>query len=330
MDELTITDNFLREQLLGRRQRLESAISQSTDSASLLQLLEEVDSALRRMDNGSYGICEFCQEPIEKERLIADPLVRYCIDHLTADQRRALEQDLDLASKIQSRLLPEQSLTLGGWELFYHYRAVGPVSGDYCDVVTRQTDGGSLLFSLGDAVGKGVAASMLMAQLHAIFRTLAAASLPTSELVDRANRVLCESMICSYAATLVCGKADFAGGIEICNAGHCPALLVQGGRVASLEATGLPLGIFREGHYSARKVRLAAGDSLFLYTDGLSEARNRADAEYGAARLSELVGKSRTLAPQALVEACLQDLAAFLSGAPLGDDLTVMAIRRVQ
>ncbi len=87
----TMIDSFLREQLLDRRQRLHSAIAETREIASLVQLLKEVDSALERMENGSYGICEFCHEPVEKERLIADPLVRYCLDHLTPDQQRALE-----------------------------------------------------------------------------------------------------------------------------------------------------------------------------------------------------------------------------------------------
>jgi len=93
-----VQESFLHGQLLERRQRLETAIVSSGGSESLLQLLDEVDSALERMKAGTYGICETCHDPIEKDRLVTDPLVRYCLDHLTASQRRALEQDLQLAS----------------------------------------------------------------------------------------------------------------------------------------------------------------------------------------------------------------------------------------
>ena len=85
------------EQLTERRSRLEQAISSSPDDVQLKGLLAEVDAAIERVNGGCYGLCDVCQEPIEPERLIADPLVRFCLSHMTADQRRALEQDLELA-----------------------------------------------------------------------------------------------------------------------------------------------------------------------------------------------------------------------------------------
>ncbi len=281
------------------------------------------------MEEGTYGLCEACHETVEKGRLIADPLIRYCLDHLTMEQRRALEQDLELSSQIQRELLPEQNLSFGGWEVYYHYEPVGPVSGDYCDVVIREDGSKKLFFVLGDASGKGVAASMLMAHLHAIFRTLMATGLPVRDLVERASRIFCESTLSPYFATLVCGSAGMSGEIEVCNAGHCPTLLLQGGAVTRLKATGLPLGMFSNGEYSAEKIRLAPGDSLFLYTDGLSEARSRTNEEYGEERLTKVVAAGHSFPPRTLVHACLENLTAFRSGTPPTDDLTLMAIRRV-
>jgi sigma-B regulation protein RsbU (phosphoserine phosphatase) len=169
---------------------------------------------------------------------------------------------------------------------------------------------------------------MLMAHLHAIFRALVATGLPTDELVERASRIFRESTVSPYFATLVCGRARTSGEVELCNAGHCPPLLIQAGEVTRLEATGLPLGLFSEGQYSVETVRLRPGDSLLLYTDGLTEARNVADEEYGEERLTNLAGKRKTPRPRPLVDACLDDLATFLSGVPLKDDLTLMAIGR--
>jgi sigma-B regulation protein RsbU (phosphoserine phosphatase) len=87
--------------------------------------------------------------------------------------------------------------------------------------------------------------------------------------------------------------------------------------------------MFSSGQYEAKRLQLSKGDTLLLYTDGLSEAVSESDAEYGTGRLSKLVGSCHALPPQALIRACLEDLAAFRSGAPKRDDLTVMAIRRV-
>jgi phosphoserine phosphatase RsbU/P len=323
-----VRETLLRTQLLERRDRLESAIAEFEETTHLVHLLQEVDAALQRMDTGSYGLCDVCHDPIEQDRLTADPLLRNCLDHLTPHQRRALEQDLDLASQIQNGLLPKQSLSFAGWEVYYHYEAAGPVSGDYCDLVS--TGRSDLFFLLGDVSGKGVAASMLMAHLHAIFRSLITLDLPVSQLVEQANRVFCESTAPEYFATLVCGKASGSGAVEVCNAGHCPPLWVRGDEVTSIEATGLPVGLFCSGQYSVKKIQLAAGDSLLLYTDGLSEARNGSDAEYGIERLSKLAGGCHRFSPQSLIGACLGDLAAFQSGTQKTDDLTLVAVRRVE
>jgi len=322
------TESFLRDQLVERRQRLESTATVVGLQGGIAELLEEVDAALTRMDTGTYGLCEACHDPVEKDRLLADPLVRLCLDHLSADQRRALEQDLELAGQLQRGLLPETNLRFGGWTVSYHYRPLGLVSGDYCDLVVPENGTADLFFALGDVSGKGVAASMLMSQLHAIFRTLATTDLPAQALVERASHIFCETTMSSFFATLICGRADPSGGIELCNAGHCPALAGQQGKVTRLEATGVPIGMFCDGRYSTRKVRLAPGETLFLYTDGVSEARSYTDEEFGENRLVEFLEQQSQLAPEALIRACLEDLNAFRSGQPLLDDLTIMAIQR--
>jgi sigma-B regulation protein RsbU (phosphoserine phosphatase) len=117
--------------------------------------------------------------------------------------------------------------------------------------------------------------------------------------------------------------------VEICNAGHCPPLLIKGDEIAGLEATGLPLGIFNVSEYSTKNMMLAPGDSLLLYTDGLTEAQDEANAEYGPQRLAGLVKGRHNISPQALTEVCLEDLKTFLSGVPKTDDLSIMVIRRV-
>jgi sigma-B regulation protein RsbU (phosphoserine phosphatase) len=324
----TVRKVDLRRRLLNRRNRLETAMGEFEETSQLMHLLQEVDSALERMNGGTYGMCEVCHEPIEEERLVADPCAKNCLGCLTPDQQRALEQDLDLASRIQAQLLPKKNLSLNGWETYYHYQPAGLVSGDYCDLISPDAEKGDLFFLLGDVSGHGVAASMLMAHLHAMFRTLIAVGLSVDQLVGRANRIFCESTISADYATLVCGRAGSSGQVEVCNAGHCPPLVIRDGGIMSLQATGLPVGIFGAGEYSATRVQLSPGDSLVLYTDGLTEAKDGAEAEYGAERLVKLVEGRRQLSPQALTQLCLEDLKSFVSGAPATDDLSIMIIRR--
>lgn len=320
--------NFLREQLEERRKRLETAIAGAPQNAGLLELMEEVDGALERLTKGTYGICETCHDSIEKARLLADPLIRYCLDHLTPEEQRALERDLELAAGVQRTLLPPRDLRMAGWETHYRYEPAGPVSGDYCDLIQSEADGGSLTFMVGDVSGKGVAASMLMSQLHAMFRSLTSAGVPLNEMVALANRVFCGSTMAGQYATLVCGRANRSGEVEICSAGHVPPLVVRKAEVTRIDATGLPLGMFGDGNYDFRKMRLEPGDALFLYTDGLTEHRGRSGAEYGVDRLTQFVLGQRLLSSQALAARCLEDLKAFASGMPKTDDLTLMVIRR--
>lgn len=321
-------ESDLRDQLLDRRKRLEETIASTGLEEQLVRLLGEVDAALGRVDHGTFGICEECHDSIEKDRLMSDPLVRYCIDHLTAAEQTALQQDLDLAARIQTEMLPKRDLGHAGWEATYHYEPLGPVSGDYCDLVTPDSGDGDLFFVLGDVAGKGVAASMLMAALRATVRTLVGTGMPVNAMVERANRLFCESTLANHFATLVCGRASRSGEVEVCNAGHLPPLLASGGRITPIDATGLPVGLFGTGDYGVKKLRMDPGDALLLYTDGVSEARDRSRAEYGIPRLSDLLQQRHALSPKALVAACLEDLAAFRSGATREDDLTLMALRR--
>jgi sigma-B regulation protein RsbU (phosphoserine phosphatase) len=294
----------------------------------LSRLLEEVDAALHRMDIGTYGLCEVCHDPVETERLIADPLTRFCLGDLTPREQRALEEDLELASQIQTGLLPPRSQQIDGWEVSYHYQAAGAVSGDYCDLVKGEDQ--SLHFVLGDVSGKGVAASMLMAHLNAMFRTLISINLPLEQMVERASRVFCESTLPTQYATLVYGRATTNGEVEICNAGHLPPLLVQEGKVTSIAATGLPVGVFCSESFSVSRLQMHKGDSLFLYTDGLSESVDGAGNEYGAERLSRLLNDNHSLSPDSIISLCRQELHTFADGRLPGDDLTLMAIRRTK
>ncbi len=320
------TEAYLRGQLLERRQKLQSAVPLSADKAPLIRLLHEVDSALESMNLKTYGLCEVCHDSIEEDRLLKNPLMKYCLDHLTPEEQRSLEQDLDLARRIQSGLLPRQDFQFGGWEIYYHYQALGPVSGDYCDFMTAGD--GSLYFLLGDISGKGVAASILMSHLHAIFRSLVSVGLPFDQMMERANRVFCDSTMSSSFATLVCGKAGPSGTVEVCNAGHCPPLLLCVTGPRGLEATGLPLGLFCSSPYGVQKVLLAPSDSFLLYTDGLTEARNKSGEEYGASRLASVFSGRQRSAARDMVGVCLSELDGFLSGAPMTDDLAIMAVRR--
>jgi len=318
---------WFREQLLDRRRRI-SAAPLRPEWREAASLIHEIDAALARIDAGGFGHCERCDGTIEQNRLLGDPLTRVCLECLSAAQQRALERDLELAAVAQRALLPPEQVLVGGWEIAHRYRPLGPVSGDYCDALSSHGPDGAVHFVLGDVSGKGFAASILMAHLQAVFRSLVSAAAPLSDLVGRANRILCAGVLPSSFSTLLLGRLLPDGVLEICNAGHCPPLLSRRGEVTAVEATGMPLGLFSEAAYRVERFRLSPGDGALLYTDGLSEATNPAGEPFGVERLEAVARRLNGAPAGEELDRCLDELSAFQGSAALHDDLTVMIIRR--
>lgn len=315
----------LRPRIIEKRERLRAA-ARSISAEYVSDLLAEIDDALRRIDNGSYGICEECHDTIEAEHLAQNPLARFCLSHLDEEQRRAHEQDLELATQIQWKLLPATDAAAGNWRTHYRYQPAGAVGGDYCDIVPAG-DSGSLFFALGDVTGKGIAASLLMAHLSAIFRSLLSLELPLDELMVRANRLFCESTPTTHYATLVAGRAGESG-VSLCNAGHCRPLIVRHDRTESIDSTGLPLGLFCTARYDVRHVALERGESLVLYSDGVIEAQGPNGELYGEERFIQLLRDAVERDAAAMADAALADVAGFQSGGPQADDITLLIVRR--
>lgn len=321
----TAETSYFHTELELRRQRLLAATRADAHEASLHQLLASVDEALDRLHAGTFGICETCHDSIEADRLLCNPLLRFCLDHLSQDEQRALERDLTLAAGFQRTLLPRSDWSIDGWQACYHYQPANLVSGDYCDLIESD---GSFLFLLGDVAGKGVAASMLMSNLHGTFRTLAAQRLPLCDLVTHANRLFCDSTTAGQFATMIVGAAYPDGKIEYVSAGHLPLLHVSASGVSSLEATGVPLGMFCTTKFPVRELKLAPSDKLLLYTDGLTEVFNRAGDEYGLGRVHSLAKRHVASRPDELLSACLDEIHNFSASAKQQDDLTLMVLHR--
>ncbi len=316
--------NSVREQLLSGRARLSDVIGEN-ESAHMLRLLEEVDSALHRIDQGSFGVCEVCQGTVDEEVIHENPLARVCLDCLTPKQQRALEYDLELAAQIQKGLLPPCDIAFAGWDISYHYQPAGVVGGDYCDLIGGND--GELYFVMADVSGKGVAAAMLSSNLRAVFRSLIPMGLSTEELVSRANQLFRQSTLPTQYATLVCGKTTASGDLEIVNAGHLPVLLAAASGIKIFESTSQPLGVFDDQQFSTARAQLFPGDTLVLYTDGISEAENDGGDEYGIERLRGVIEEDWLRCPVKLIGACKKNLDDFRGRGERFDDETLLAIQ---
>jgi sigma-B regulation protein RsbU (phosphoserine phosphatase) len=316
----------IKEQLINRKGLLQDAVKTSPGNHNLNALLNEVDAALEEMAEGTYGICKVCHDPIETDRLLADPLMTVCLSHLNSQQQQALEDDLEYAGKIQRALLPEKEIKTDDWEFAHHYHPAGIVSGDFCDLIPA--DDGSHIFILGDVSGKGVSASIMMSNLHALIHSLQSFNLPINEILQKANRLFCESTLSTNYATMVVGKVVPDGTVEICVAGHNPPLIVKDGKVTPIGATGIPVGMFCNAEYEIKKLKFNKNDFLFLYTDGLSEA-TVSEIEYGTDRITEHLAGVNGLSAKEIVTDVLIKQQSFLGQTKLEDDITVAAIRKI-
>ena len=196
-------------------------------------------------------MCVDCHGTVEPDRLLNDPLMNLCLGCLTDSQLNFLERDLRLAADIQRGLLPKAGVACEHWNVDFAYHPASIVSGDYVDIIER---GDEFFFMLGDVSGKGMAASLLMSNLHAVFHSLVPTGLPLDELMRRANHLLCEISPANQYATLVLGKANRAGEIELTNAGHLSPMLIKNGLIGELNHSGLPLGMFCDTEFEVSRV----------------------------------------------------------------------------
>jgi sigma-B regulation protein RsbU (phosphoserine phosphatase) len=315
----------VRTRLLDRRRRL-SALPPATPTDRVEELLDQVDAALARLEDGHWGECARCQGRIEPELLAADATASVCLDCFSESERRALEHDLTLASRVQASLLPPQHFRLRGWSGHYLYRPHATVSGDYVDVMGWGGPAGGSVVLVGDVSGKGVAAALLMSHLHAAFRSLSSNATDIVSVVEEVNRLLCAATSSNSFATLVAARLQDDGSVELCSAGHTPALLATSGGVNEVPANGMPLGIFPGAEFGSNRLVLRPGDRLVLYTDGLTESADPSGVELGVEGAASALAAATRDGPRGVVAALDAAAARHRNDLPPSDDMTVMAL----
>ncbi|MDZ7266314.1 MAG: PP2C family protein-serine/threonine phosphatase [candidate division KSB1 bacterium] len=266
---------------------------------------ESAVQALARADDRTLGLYEVCHEYIEADRLAMDFTACVCIDHYSARQRRELEAELELSHKVQKALLPREIPQLPGLELAAFSQPAALVGGDYFDFF-RFRDGAPGL-AVDDVMGKGVPASMLMANLQAALRILVPESDGPAAVIRRLNRLFCHNVHLIKFITIF--LARFEAGSRVlayCNAGHNPPLLLRGREQAGpplqwLQPTGAAIGLAKSFDNPEAAVTPAPGDVFVVYTDGVTEARNQAQEEFGEDRLAQTIALLRHAPPRDMI-----------------------------
>lgn len=316
--------SFIPELALQRPECLVPALGRSNDLLALIvlgaKLSEEPYSQEDRQLLGSVA----SQAGLALESI---SLAEKMAERMEADRRA--EQEMQIARAVQSKLLPQQApglATLDYAGACIQARAVG---GDYYDFLDLGS--GRVGFVLADIAGKGISGALLMANLQASLRSLSAAAhrnLP--EFLCSVNRLFFKNTETSHYATMFFGLYDdSARRLEYANCGHNPPLLLRdGGKVERLEATAMVLGLFEQWDCRVAEVSLNPGDTLAIYTDGITEAANGDQEEFGEERLISVLRMNEGLAASALLQKVLKSVQEFSPGEQ-GDDLTlIVAVTR--
>jgi sigma-B regulation protein RsbU (phosphoserine phosphatase) len=245
-------------------------------------------------------------------------------------EKERLEEEMRLARSIQERLLPQKVPVIQDYELAAVAIPSRFVGGDYYDLV--ELEGDRVLLAVADVTGKGVPASLLMANLQASLHVMLPMDLSIEEAVVHINRVICENTDYDKFITFFVTILDRSTGkLDYVNAGHNPPTIVRAdGSLEMLETGGLLLGVMKDLGYEKGRAELRTGDVLAMFTDGVTEAMSRAGEEYGEERLEHLLAARRHGTAAEILKAVREDITAFTSGvAVLSDDLTMVVLKRV-
>ena len=244
-----------------------------------------------------------------------------------AAKRERMNREIEIAREVQERLFPQKLPKIEGLDCAGGCRPALGVGGDYYDFLALP--GGRLGVVIGDVSGKGIAAALLMASLQASVRgqSLRGES-DLALLIENVNSLIYEASTASRYATLFYAELDPATKrLDYVNAGHNPPLLVRDGAAIHLETGGTVVGLLPRFPYQQGSISLQPGDVLVAFTDGISEAMNGADEEWGEEELLKSIRACQHLPAQEMIPALLRDADAFVNGAPQHDDMTLVIVK---
>ena len=252
---------------------------------------------------------------------------------LEIGDRVVMKRDLQIAREIQTWLLPGAAPQIPGLAIAYATRPANTVAGDYYDVFPRPgktNDDNRVVLAVADVAGKSIPAAMLMATFQASLKTLSTAQVALPELAANMNRYACSNSQggLRFTTAFLAEYDPVRRTIHYINAGHNnPILRRTSGQIERLSVGGLPFGIMPEATYESATLTLEPGDWLVVFTDGLVEAVNARDEEYGEVRLLSAIEAGRSVEPADLLRRLMNDLDIFVGNTPQHDDVTCMLLK---
>lgn len=239
-----------------------------------------------------------------------------------------VREEIEIGRAVQLALLPSENPSVSGWGVWIMSRPANDVGGDLADYM--HLDGGRLGLSLGDVAGKGLGAALLMAKLQATIRAIAPDFLSLAELGARINRIFCRDCDPSRFSTLVYAELTQGSGLlRILNAGHPPPVVARAAGVEVMSPEALPIGMLPDANYVEQRLELEPGDLVLLYSDGLTEARDREGVFFGEERLYDLLPALRKMTVEEAGAHVVEQVDRFIGGARASDDLSLILLQRL-
>jgi sigma-B regulation protein RsbU (phosphoserine phosphatase) len=246
--------------------------------------------------------------------------------------KEQMEKELAMAAAIQQNLFPALLPLLASTEVAAKNRQARQVGGDYYDVIPLAAAAPTEphLLCVVDISGKGMFASLLMSNIQATLRALLHGDSELPAIAARTNDLLyATSPSNRYATAFLAFYEPLSGGCRWVNCGHNDGLIMRvNGDVERLQASGLALGLFPKRTYEEQTCTLGEGDVLAIYSDGVSEAQDLSENEFGMERLIECLRRNIAVSPPGIVDAVFRDVDAFVGDAPQFDDITLMVVKR--
>jgi sigma-B regulation protein RsbU (phosphoserine phosphatase) len=259
---------------------------------------------------------------IEKARLRVEAEAKRRLEM----EKEVLEKELMLARDIQMRLVPAAAMRLGGWQVEGRLIPAKQVGGDFYDYFP--IDDGRAVVVIADVAGKGVPAALLVSTVQSAVRAFSDGRLAPKTLVEQLNRAVVRSSAAGKFVTFFYAELDHARGrLRYVNAGHnYPRLRRANGELESLEKGGVPLGLFDGLPYEEAEVAFGVGDALLMFSDGISEAMDAFQAEFGEDRLDALWRECGHGTGRATIDRVMDEVIAFRGSAPQSDDMTTVVV----
>ena len=306
----------------------------------MISALGEVESVVRCIELGAVDYLSKPFDPVLlKARVGASLEKKRLRDEVRAHLHR-MEKELDAARQLQLSMVPTKfppPTAERPIELFAMMEPAREVGGDLYDFF--EADGGTLCFLIGDVAGKGVASALFMARVKNLTRLVTrllrrpdGGLAAPAEILTVVNGELCQDNTAMMFVTMFFAMLDpKSGELSFTNAGHNPPYLLRGGALAPITgAKGRPLGTRANSTYESGSLRLEPHETIYLYTDGVTEAIDRQDQLFGEERLESVLRASAGGRPHELIKAVAEAIRTFAGGAPQSDDITAMAVRRVR